>query len=72
MFLQKKSMRDMLEAEEKVQEEARQRHIEANRKILKRVIDTVIVSGKQELAFRGHRKSLANDSSVNTGNFLGT
>ena len=72
MFLQKKSMRDMLEAEEKVQEEARQRHIEVNRKILKRVIDTVIVSGKQELAFRGHRKSLANDSSVNTGNFMGT
>ena len=32
MFLQKKSMRDIIEAQEKVQEEARQRHVEANRK----------------------------------------
>ena len=72
MFLKKKSMRDILEAQENVQEEARQRHIEANRKILKRVIDTVIFLGKQELAFRGRRESLANDPSVNIGNFLET
>ena len=32
MFLQKKSMRDIIEAQEKVQEEARQRYVEANRK----------------------------------------
>ena len=47
-------MRDILEAQEKVQEEVRQRHVEANRKILKRVIDTFIFLGKQELAFRGY------------------
>ena len=35
-----------------------------------RVIDTVILLEKQELAFRGHRESLAADPSVNTGNFL--
>ena len=63
MFLQKKSMRDILEAREKVQEEIMKRHVEGNRKILKGVIDTVIFLGKQELAFRGHRESLANDSS---------
>ena len=34
------------------------------------MIDTVILLGKQELAFRGHRESLAADPSVNTGNFL--
>ena len=39
MFLQKKSMREILEAQEKVQKEAGQRHIEANRKILKPVIN---------------------------------
>ena len=54
MFLQKKAMRDILDAQEKVQEEARQRHVEANRKILKRVTDTVIFLGKQELTFFGH------------------
>ena len=72
MFLQKKSMRYIVEAQEKVQEEARQRHVKANRKILKRVIDTVIFLGKKELAFRGHRESLANDPSINTGKFLET
>ena len=46
MFLQKKSMRHILEAQEKIQEEARQRHVKASRKILKRVIDTVISLGK--------------------------
>ena len=34
------------------------------------MIDTVILLEKQELAFRGHRESLAADPSVNTGNFL--
>ena len=60
MFLQKKSMADKLEAQEKVQEKGR--------KILKQVIDTAIFLGKQK--FRGHRESLANEPSVNTGKFL--
>ena len=50
----------------------RQRHVEANRKILKRVIDTIIFLGKQKLAFCGHRELLANDPSVDTINFLET
>ena len=54
IFLQKKSSRDILEAQEQVQEEARQLHVEPSRKILKRVIDTVTFLGKQELTFRGH------------------
>ena len=65
-------MRDIPEAQEKVQEELRQRHVEANRKILKRVTDTFIFLGKQELAFRGHREFLANHPSVNTRTFLET
>ena len=44
MFLQQKSMTEILEAQEKVQEEARQ-HIEVNREIMKRVIDTIIIFG---------------------------
>ena len=38
---------------------------------MERVIDMVILLSEQELAFRGHRESLANDPFVNTGNFLG-
>ena len=51
LFLQKKSMRDIPEAQKNVQEEARQQHAEGYRKILKRVIDTFIFLGKLELAF---------------------
>ena len=39
---------------------------------MKRVIDTVIFLGKQELTSRAHREMLANDLPVNTGNFLQT
>ena len=65
-------MRHILEAQENVQEEARQRRVEASTKILKRVIDAATFLGKLELAFRGHRESSVNDPSVNTGNFLET
>ena len=44
MFLQQKSMREILEIQEKVQDEARQ-HTQVNRKIMKRVIDTIIIFG---------------------------
>ena len=44
------------------------RHV--NRNVMKRVIDAVILLCKQELAFRGHRESLASDPSCNVGNFL--
>ena len=57
IFLQKRSLRDILEEQDKEQELKRQRVVDSNRKILKRVIDTVILLGKQELAFRGHRES---------------
>ena len=71
ILLQKQSMRDILEALEKVQE-VRQQHAEANGEILKLVIATVIFLGKQDLTFHGHRELLANDPSVRTGNFLKT
>jgi len=51
---------------------SKQRQVEANRRILRRVIDTIIFLGKQELAFRGHRESLASDPFANKGNFLET
>ena len=69
---QKKSMRGIFEAQQKVQEVARRRHVQANRKILKRVIDSVIFLGKQELAFCGYRESLVTDLFVNAGKFLET
>ena len=49
MFLQKKSMRDILNAQEETEKQTRQRQVEANRKILLRVIDTIMFLGKQEL-----------------------
>ena len=63
-------MRDILE-NRRSSRKSRQRHCEAEvEDMLKRVIGTVIFLRKQELAFRDHRESLANDSSVNTGNVL--
>ena len=47
------------------------REVEGNRKIMMRVIDTVIFLGKQELSFRGHNESLTNTCG-NVGNFLET
>ena len=43
MFLQKKSLRDILEEQGKEQELKKQRVVDSNRKILKRVIDTGIL-----------------------------
>ena len=54
MFLQQRSITDILQKQGEVQEKQRQRNIEANRKVMIRVIDTVILLGKQDLAFRGH------------------
>ena len=65
-------MRDILEVQEQVQEEARQQHVEGSKKISKQMIDMVIFFGKKELAFRLHRESLANDPSFNIEKFLET
>lgn len=70
MFLQQRSMRDIINEQEKQKEQIRKRHVVANRNIMKQVIDTVMFLGKQEMAFLGHRESLASDPSVNIGNFL--
>lgn len=72
MFLQQRSLNDILKRQDEEQEKKRLIQVEANRRILKRVIETIMFLGKQELAFRGHRESLASDSSVNKGNFLET
>ncbi|XP_066924588.1 zinc finger MYM-type protein 1-like [Clytia hemisphaerica] len=72
MFLQQRSLNDILKRQDEEQEKKRLIQVEANRRILKRVVETIMFLGKQELAFRGHRESLASDSSVNKGNFLET
>ena len=48
VMLQKKSIRNILEAQEKVREQARSNleHVESNRKVKKRVTETVIFLGK--------------------------
>ena len=42
----------------------------ANQRIMWRIIDTIVFLGKQEHSFRGHIETLAADPSVNVGNFL--
>lgn len=48
VMLQKKSIRNILEAQEKVREQARSNleHVESNRKVKKRVTETVIFLDK--------------------------
>ncbi|XP_066922182.1 zinc finger MYM-type protein 1-like [Clytia hemisphaerica] len=70
MFLQNVTLQDILANQDKEQEAARKKNVDSNRKILERIIDTVLLLGKQELAFRAHRESLFNDPSTNVGNFL--
>ena len=70
IFMQKQSIESLFEEQDRIQNERRKRIVEANREIMKRIIDTVMLLGKQELAFRGHRESLASEPDVNVGNFL--
>ncbi|XP_066919235.1 zinc finger MYM-type protein 1-like [Clytia hemisphaerica] len=64
------TLNEILASQEELQEKERKKNVESNRKIMQRIIDTILLLGKQELGFRGHRESLASDPSVNTGNFL--
>ena len=44
--------------------------VDANRALLKRVLDAIIFLSHQGIPLRGHRESAFTDDSVNLGNFL--
>ena len=62
-------MKELLQKQDGSTRARKARKAEANRNVLKRIVDTVFLLGKQGLAFRGHRELLIDDS-INTGNFL--
>ncbi|XP_028416069.1 52 kDa repressor of the inhibitor of the protein kinase-like [Dendronephthya gigantea] len=47
----------------------RSERIAYNRKILCAMLETVVLAGRQNIAFRGHRDDLQHYSSTNPGNF---
>ena len=72
LFRQEKSMNHRIDEQNEAEKLQRKREVEANRKVMLRIVDTILLLGKQELAFRGHNESLASDTSTNVGNFLET
>ena len=68
-FLLLKTITSCLEHGQLQENERRKAEVVSNRNIMERIVDTIMLLGKQGLAFRGHCKLLANDV-LNTGNFL--
>ena len=69
LFLQEKTLKDLLNKQEESSRLRRKRKVEANRNVMQRIVDTISFLGKQGLAFRGHREHVDDDSS-NAGNFI--
>ena len=69
LFLQEKTITSCMEQQEQDEAAWRKLKVAGNRNVMTRVVDSIILLGKQGLSFRGHRES--NGSEVlNTGNFL--
>ena len=61
-----------LDKQAEASESKRKREVMKNREIMERIIDVIILLGKQGSAFRGHDEKLSLDNTVNNGNFLET
>ena len=68
LFLQERTLKELLQKQDGSTTARKARKAEANKNVLKRIVDTVFLLGKQGLAFRGHIELLIDDS-INTGNF---
>ena len=51
MYLQNMSLKDILEEQDKKQEKERKRLVDSNRKILQRIIDTIMLLGNKNWLF---------------------
>ena len=69
LFIQERTLKELLQKQDGSTSARKTRKAEANRNVLKRIVDTVFLLGKQGLTFRGHRELLSDDS-ISTGNFL--
>ena len=63
-------MKSLLDHESKTREVERVKNVKVNREILKRIVDVIVLLGKQGLVFRGHKENMAKDADLNNGNFL--
>ena len=70
LFQQGLNVKDLFDNQSKENEERRLIDVKKNRELLERIIDVTLLLGKQGLAFRGHKESLAADIDANNGNFL--
>jgi hypothetical protein len=61
LFLQEKTMASCLEHQEHDEAARRKVEVTGNWNIMTLDVDTIILLGKQGLAFRGHRESLASE-----------
>ena len=62
-----RTIKEILSAEHSIAEERRRKKVAANRLILKRLTEIILLLAKQNIPFRGHREG---DASCNRGNFL--
>ena len=69
LFLQEKTITSCMEQQEQDEAARRKLKVTGNRNVMTRVVDSIILLGKQGLSFRGHRESIGSEV-LNTGNFL--
>lgn len=62
-----RTIKEILSAEHSIAEERRRKKVAANRVVLKRLTEIIVLLAKQNISFRGHREG---DGSGNRGNFL--
>ena len=60
-FLQERTLKELLQKQDGSTRARKARKDEANRNVLKRIVDTVFLLGRRGLAFRGHRELLIDD-----------
>ena len=60
LFLQQRAIAETFQRQQTLESERRKQQVISNRNVMKRIVDTVLLLGRQGLPFRGHRESLAN------------
>ena len=69
LFLQEKTITSCMEQQEQDEAARRKSKVTGNRNVMTRVVNSIILLGKQGLSFRGHRESIGSEV-FNMGNFL--
>ena len=64
------NIENLLDHQSNENEKRRLADVKINRELLERIIDVILLQGRQGLAFRGHDEHLVLDTDSNSGNFL--